>query len=204
METGRWWAWWAMCATWRWRRIRSEMYMPIRQCQDWGSVDVVVRSTLPLPVLSERVEAALRPLIPSLPKASAAADTLGRSRHLSAAIHCAAADRFRHVRPGAGVAGNLRRSLVLGDAANAGDRHSYGAGSAGGASAAADRDGDAGARNDRAGDWNGSGGGGGARDQRVAVRRDLWGPVHFPGSGGGDAGSGRAGGLLAGAQSFAD
>jgi len=48
----------------------SEMYMPIRQCQDWGSVDVVVRSTLPLPVLSERVEAALRPLIPSLPKGS--------------------------------------------------------------------------------------------------------------------------------------
>ncbi len=46
----------------------SEMYMPIRQCQDWGSVDVVVRSTLPLPVLSERVEAALRPLIPSLQK----------------------------------------------------------------------------------------------------------------------------------------
>src|ERR1017187_4081997 len=48
----------------------SEMYMPIRQCQDWGSVDLVVRSTLPLPVLSERVEAALRPLIPSLPKGS--------------------------------------------------------------------------------------------------------------------------------------
>jgi predicted permease len=48
----------------------SEMYMPIRQCQDWGSVDVVVRSNLPLPVLSERVEAALRPLIPSLPKGS--------------------------------------------------------------------------------------------------------------------------------------
>src|ERR1035438_4950740 len=46
------------------------MYMPIRQCQDWGSVDVVVRSTLPLPVLSQRVEAVLRPLIPSLPKAS--------------------------------------------------------------------------------------------------------------------------------------
>ncbi len=47
----------------------SEMYMPIRQCQDWGSVDVVVRSTLPLPVLSRRVDAALRPIIPSLPKA---------------------------------------------------------------------------------------------------------------------------------------
>lgn len=48
----------------------SEMYMPMRQCQDWASVDLVVRSTLPLPALSERVEAALRPLIPSLPKRS--------------------------------------------------------------------------------------------------------------------------------------
>ncbi|HTQ54100.1 MAG TPA: ABC transporter permease [Bryobacteraceae bacterium] len=48
----------------------SEMYMPIRQCQDWGSVDLVVRSTLPLPVMSQRVEAALRPLIPALPRAS--------------------------------------------------------------------------------------------------------------------------------------
>jgi predicted permease len=48
----------------------SEMYMPIRQCQDWGSVDLVVRSTLPLPVLSRRVDLALRPLIPTLPKAS--------------------------------------------------------------------------------------------------------------------------------------
>jgi predicted permease len=183
----------------------SEMYMPIRQCQDWGSVDVVVRSTLPLPLLSQRVEAALRPLIPSLPKASMRPLTRsGRPRNLPAAIHCAAADRFRHVRPGAGIAGDLRRGLVLGDAANAGDRHSHGAGSAGGASAAADRDGDAGARSDRAGHWNGGVGGGGARDRRAAVRRDLWGPVHIPGSGIGDVGSGRAGGLLAGAQSFAD
>lgn len=46
------------------------MYMPIRQCQDWGSVDLVVRSTLPLPVLSSRVEAALHPLIPDLPRGS--------------------------------------------------------------------------------------------------------------------------------------
>ena len=48
----------------------SEMYMPLRQCQDWGSLDLVVRSTLPLPLLSERVDAALHPLIPDLPKAS--------------------------------------------------------------------------------------------------------------------------------------
>lgn len=48
----------------------SEMYMPIRQCGDWGSVDLVVRSTLPLPVLSSRVEATLRPIVPDLPHKS--------------------------------------------------------------------------------------------------------------------------------------
>jgi predicted permease len=48
----------------------SEMYIPIRQCQDWQAVDLVVRSTLPLPVLSARVEMELRPLIPDLPKGS--------------------------------------------------------------------------------------------------------------------------------------
>ena len=48
----------------------SEMYMPVRQCQDWGSLDLVVRSTLPLPALASQVEATLRPLIPDLPKGS--------------------------------------------------------------------------------------------------------------------------------------
>jgi predicted permease len=48
----------------------SEMYMPIRQCQDWGSVDLVVRSTLPLPTMASQVDAALRPLVPDLPKGS--------------------------------------------------------------------------------------------------------------------------------------
>jgi hypothetical protein len=48
----------------------SEMYMPIRQCQDGGSLDLVVRSTLPLPVLASRVEATLHPVIPDLPKGS--------------------------------------------------------------------------------------------------------------------------------------
>lgn len=46
----------------------SEMYIPIRQCQDYGSVDVVVRSRLPLAVLASSVEASLRPIAPDLPK----------------------------------------------------------------------------------------------------------------------------------------
>jgi predicted permease len=46
----------------------SEMYIPIRQCQDYGMVDLVVRSTLPFTVTASNVEAALRPIAPELPK----------------------------------------------------------------------------------------------------------------------------------------
>jgi predicted permease len=46
----------------------SEMYIPIRQCQDYGSVDLVVRSTLPFAVMASRVEASLRPIAPELPR----------------------------------------------------------------------------------------------------------------------------------------
>ena len=45
----------------------SEMYIPIRQCQDYGSVDLVVRSRLLLPTLASSVETALRPIAPDLP-----------------------------------------------------------------------------------------------------------------------------------------
>lgn len=46
----------------------SEMYMPIRQCQDYGTVDLVVRSRLPLAALTATVETSLRPIAPELPK----------------------------------------------------------------------------------------------------------------------------------------
>jgi predicted permease len=46
----------------------SEMYLPIRQCQDWGSVDLVVRATLPPAALDASVEPSLRPYVPDLPK----------------------------------------------------------------------------------------------------------------------------------------
>jgi putative ABC transport system permease protein len=48
----------------------SEMYLPIRQCQDYGSVDLVVRSRLPLPAFASSVEATLRAIEPNLPKGS--------------------------------------------------------------------------------------------------------------------------------------
>jgi ABC-type antimicrobial peptide transport system permease subunit len=44
------------------------MYIPMRQCGDRGSWDLVVRSTLPLATLSPAVENALRPIAPDLPK----------------------------------------------------------------------------------------------------------------------------------------
>jgi predicted permease len=46
----------------------NEMYIPMRQCGDRGSWDLVVRSTLPLATLSPAVENALRPIAPDLPK----------------------------------------------------------------------------------------------------------------------------------------
>ncbi len=44
-----------------------EMYLPIRQCADFSSVDLVVRTKLPPGELAPAVRAALRPIAPNLP-----------------------------------------------------------------------------------------------------------------------------------------
>lgn len=44
-----------------------EMYLPIRQCGDFSSVDLVVRSSLPPAELAASVRAALKPIVPNLP-----------------------------------------------------------------------------------------------------------------------------------------
>ena len=44
-----------------------EMYLPIRQCGDFSSVDLVVRTTLPPAEIASAVRAALRPIAPNLP-----------------------------------------------------------------------------------------------------------------------------------------
>jgi ABC-type antimicrobial peptide transport system permease subunit len=44
-----------------------EMYIPIRQITDFSSVDLVVRSRLPLAELAPAVRAALKPIEPNLP-----------------------------------------------------------------------------------------------------------------------------------------
>jgi predicted permease len=45
----------------------NEFYLPIRQTQDYGSVDLVVRTAMPTPELSGKVREALRPIEPELP-----------------------------------------------------------------------------------------------------------------------------------------
>jgi predicted permease len=49
------------------RGAGSEFYLPMRQTQDYGSVDLVVRTTLGQRELSERIREALRPIEPNLP-----------------------------------------------------------------------------------------------------------------------------------------
>ncbi len=45
----------------------SEMYLPIRQCPDWSSADLVVRTTVPPAQLASAVRYALKPIAPDLP-----------------------------------------------------------------------------------------------------------------------------------------
>ena len=44
-----------------------EMYLPMRQCRDISSVDLVVRSSLPPAELAASVRTALKPIVPNLP-----------------------------------------------------------------------------------------------------------------------------------------
>jgi len=43
-----------------------EMYLPIRQCRDFASVDLVIRTTLPPAQLASAVRAALKPIAPNV------------------------------------------------------------------------------------------------------------------------------------------
>jgi predicted permease len=48
----------------------NEFYLPIRQTEDFGTVDLVVRTSLPTAELASRIREALRPIEPSLPTAN--------------------------------------------------------------------------------------------------------------------------------------
>jgi hypothetical protein len=45
----------------------NEFYLPIRQTQDYGTVDLVVRSSMPTAALASRIREALLPVEPNLP-----------------------------------------------------------------------------------------------------------------------------------------
>ncbi len=104
----------------------SEMYIPIRQCQDYGSVNLVVRSALPLSVLASGVEAS-PPAHPAKPPQGrhAAFTATGGQSGFAATIHRAAAGRLRGLRVGAGFAWDLRSDLVFGEPKDARDRDSH-------------------------------------------------------------------------------
>jgi predicted permease len=44
-----------------------EFYLPIRQCGDWSSVDLVIRTTLPPAQFASAIRGALKPIAPNLP-----------------------------------------------------------------------------------------------------------------------------------------
>jgi predicted permease len=48
----------------------NEFYIPMRQTQDYGTVDMVVRTSLPTAELASRLREALRPIEPDLPTAN--------------------------------------------------------------------------------------------------------------------------------------
>ena len=45
----------------------NEMYLPLRQCGDWASLDLVIRTTLPPEQFASAIRAALKPMAPNLP-----------------------------------------------------------------------------------------------------------------------------------------
>jgi predicted permease len=48
----------------------NEFYIPMRQTQDYGTVDLVVRTSMPTAELASRLQEALRPIEPDLPTAN--------------------------------------------------------------------------------------------------------------------------------------
>ena len=152
----------------------NEFYIPMRQTQDYGTVDMVVRTSLPTAELASRAArgaAADRAEFADGEYANASND--GGSRRVAAAICREVARRIRGICAGAGVAGNLCGDFVFGEPAHAGDWDSHGAGRVGGDAAEKYFVADAGAR----GNWNGGGNGGvvgaGADFERAFVWSDV-------------------------------
>ena len=107
----------------------NEFYIPLRQIQDFGSVDLVVRSSMSTSELGRAIArgvAADRAEFADVEFADDAVD--GGPCGVAAAVRGDFAGRIRGICAGAGFAGDLRGDFVLGEPADAGDRDSHGAG----------------------------------------------------------------------------
>ena len=106
----------------------NEMYLPMRQCRDRSSVDLVVRSTLPPGTARRRhprraAADRAEPARQRLPNAPADRGQVG----LAAPLHGAAARRLCRLRARPRLARHLRLISYSVESAHAGDRHPHGA-----------------------------------------------------------------------------
>ena len=88
----------------------GEMYLPIRQTDDYASVHLIVRTDLPPAALASSVRAALAPIEPNLPNREwRTMQDLVDKAVVAAALRRLAARRLLRLRARARVARHLRR-----------------------------------------------------------------------------------------------
>ena len=181
-----------------------EMYLPIRQCRDFASVDLVVRTKLPPAELAPAIRAALKPVAPNLPGTD--------FRTLQALVDKAVSPRrfvvlllggFAAICAGPGFARYLCGGLVFGEPADSGNRNPHGTGGSRGPAAGGDGRPDPGTGGCRHAGRSGGVPGAGARVWRIAVRRNLPRSVHLHRGLNGAYGCGGGGGLPSGAAGLA-
>ena len=163
----------------------NEMYLPMRQCADQSSSDLVVRATLPPAQLAGALRAALQPDRREPPRQrlpNAAADR--RQVGLAAPLPRHAARRLRGVCARPRVARHLRVDFLLRQPAHAGDRHPHGPRRVGARGADADHRADAPARRHRHRARHCRVVGDGTGRRQPAVRRDAARPWNVPRDGG--------------------
>jgi predicted permease len=159
-----------------------EMYLPMRQCRDFASVDLVMRSSLPLAELAASVRAALKPIAPNLVgKDLRTSPGTRRQSSFAEALRCPSSGWIRIVRAAARVARNLRRGLLWSESAHAGNRNPYGAGGFRIQASGRDHRPNSGARRGRHGYWSGRVARTCASSQRIALRSDGHRSADLPG-----------------------
>ena len=183
----------------------NEFYIPMRQTQDYGTVDLVVRTSMPTTELASRLREALRPIEPDLPTANMRTLQTMVDRAVSPRRFVVlAAWRIRGICAGAGFAGDLCGDFLLGEPANAGDWDSYGAGRIGRGAAEKYFVADAGT----GGDWHGCRRRGFVGAGANVERTFVWSDVERSGDVCWDASDSHrccgTGGIFAGAKGFAD